>query len=80
MPDEASASSLIDGVPPDAPGSREIGFSVPDRYNASAILFDNLMASGYRVAVTECWILDEVAPPRSLSLREVHFGCNQRKF
>jgi hypothetical protein len=25
---------LIDGVLPDAPGSREIGFSVPDRYNA----------------------------------------------
>ena len=50
MPDEASG--LIDGVPPDAPGTREIGFSVPDRYNASAILFDNLMASGYRVAVT----------------------------
>ena len=52
MPDEASPSGLIDGVPPDAPGSREIGFSVPDRYNASAILFDNLMGSGYRVAVT----------------------------
>jgi hypothetical protein len=39
---------LIDGVLPDAPGSREIGFSVPDRYNASAIPFDNLMGSGYR--------------------------------
>ena len=50
MPDEASG--LIDGVPADAPGTREIGFSVPDRYNASAILFDNLMASGYRCAVT----------------------------
>jgi benzoate-CoA ligase family protein len=50
MPDEASG--LIDSVPLDAPGTREIGFSVPDRYNASAILFDNLMASGYRVAVT----------------------------
>jgi benzoate-CoA ligase family protein len=50
MPDEASG--LIDGVPPDAPGIREIGFSVPNRYNASAILFDNLMASGHRVAVT----------------------------
>lgn len=49
MPDEASASGLIDGVPPDAPGSREI---IPDRNNASAILFDNLMGSGYRVAVT----------------------------
>jgi acyl-CoA synthetase (AMP-forming)/AMP-acid ligase II len=52
MPDEAYASGLIDGVPPDAPGGREIGFSVPDRYNASAILFDNLMGSGYRFAVT----------------------------
>ena len=51
MPDDVSG--LIDGVPRDAPGTREIGFSVPDRYNASAILFDNLMAaSGYRCAVT----------------------------
>jgi hypothetical protein len=48
MPDEASDSGLIDGVLPDAPGTYEIGFSVPDRYNASAIPFDNLMGSGYR--------------------------------
>lgn len=31
-----------DKVPHDAPGSREIGFDIPERYNASRILFDNL--------------------------------------
>ena len=31
-----------DQVPPDCPGAHEIGFSIPARYNASRILFDNL--------------------------------------
>ncbi|MVA81398.1 benzoate-CoA ligase family protein [Agrobacterium vitis] len=31
-----------DSVPRDAHGAREIGFELPDIYNASAILFDNL--------------------------------------
>jgi acetyl-CoA synthetase len=40
-------------VPPDAPGSREIGFAIPERYNASAILTGNLAAGrGSRIAVT----------------------------
>ena len=44
---------IADPVPRDAPGAREIGFFVPERYNASAILFDNLAAGrGDRVAVT----------------------------
>ncbi len=33
---------IADKVPDDCPGAREIGFAVPARYNASAILFDNL--------------------------------------
>src|SRR5690242_9588502 len=33
---------IADSVPPDNPGAREIGFSLPARYNASRILFDNL--------------------------------------
>ena len=33
---------IADGVPPDSPGAKEIGFSIPARYNASRILFDNL--------------------------------------
>ncbi|MDH3715662.1 MAG: AMP-binding protein, partial [Gammaproteobacteria bacterium] len=37
-------TDIADLVPADAPGSREIGFAVPKRYNASAILFDNLAA------------------------------------
>jgi benzoate-CoA ligase family protein len=34
--------AIADGVPPDNPGAREIGFTIPARYNASRILFDNL--------------------------------------
>jgi benzoate-CoA ligase family protein len=46
-------TTIADSVPRDAPGAREIGFFVPERYNASAILFDNL-TSGHadRTAVT----------------------------
>ena len=40
----AAMPELEDRVPSDAPGVREIGFSVPERYNASTILFDNLAA------------------------------------
>jgi acetyl-CoA synthetase len=44
---------ITDPVMRDAAGTREIGFSVPERYNASAILFDNLTAGrGARSAVT----------------------------
>ena len=51
--DMSDARRSRDAVPRDAPGTREIGFSVPDRYNASAILFDNLVAGrGDRRAVT----------------------------
>jgi acetyl-CoA synthetase len=50
---QALPHPIMDCVPDDSPGAREIGFSVPDRYNASAILFDNLTAGrGERVAVT----------------------------
>jgi benzoate-CoA ligase family protein len=39
-------------VPWDCPGAREIGFTIPERYNASAVLFDNLAAGrGERPAV-----------------------------
>jgi acetyl-CoA synthetase len=45
--------SLEDAVPRDAPSAREIGFSLPERYNASAILYDNLAAGrGTHPAVT----------------------------
>ena len=37
-------TDITDRVPHDAPGIREIGFHVPDRYNASSILFNNLAA------------------------------------
>jgi benzoate-CoA ligase family protein len=48
----SGALSLPDRVPWDAPGAQEIGFSVPERYNASAVLFDNLRAGrGERLAV-----------------------------
>jgi benzoate-CoA ligase family protein len=51
MPDDVSAATA-DLVPQDAAGNREIGFTVPGRYNASAILFDNLKGRGHRCAVT----------------------------
>jgi benzoate-CoA ligase family protein len=48
-----SSVIIADPVPRDAPGAREIGFFVPERYNASAILFDNLsVGRGERIAVT----------------------------
>src|SRR6202790_335504 len=38
----APAQPVLDAVPPDSPGAREIGFTIAQRYNASRILFDNL--------------------------------------
>ncbi len=38
----STETQLIDTVPAGSPGSVEIGFSCPEQYNASAILFDNL--------------------------------------
>jgi benzoate-CoA ligase family protein len=35
-------NEIADQVPLDSPGAREIGFALPERYNASRILFDNL--------------------------------------
>ena len=35
----------------DAPGAREIGFAVPERYNASHLLYDNLATRAGKVAV-----------------------------
>ena len=44
---------IADQVPPDNPGSREIGFTIPERYNASRILFDNLARGrGEHLALT----------------------------
>lgn len=36
--------AIVDHVPDDAAGAQEIGFEIPERYNASEILFDNLRA------------------------------------
>jgi benzoate-CoA ligase family protein len=49
----SNPAPIADPVPRDAAGAREIGFFIPERYNASAILFDNLGAGrGERTAVT----------------------------
>jgi benzoate-CoA ligase family protein len=49
----AASSRIDDQVPPDGSGAREIGFSVPQTYNASRILFDNLdKGNGDRLALT----------------------------
>ena len=48
----AIPNKIVDSVPDDASGTREIGFAVPARYNASRILFDNIAAKrGDRLAV-----------------------------
>jgi benzoate-CoA ligase family protein len=50
---ETVTPEIRDHVPADSAGAREIGFSVPDRYNASRILFDNLAEGrGDRPALT----------------------------
>lgn len=36
------SNEIRDQVPADSPGAREIGFAVPQIYNASRVLFDNL--------------------------------------
>ena len=44
---------ITDQVPSDSPGAREIGFAMPQSYNASRILFDNLLhGRGERLALT----------------------------
>jgi len=50
---EARRSGRIsDPVPADTQAAREIGFEIPDRYNASSILFDNLLAGrGEKIAL-----------------------------
>src|ERR1700756_5957668 len=46
------AHEIADGVPRDNPGAREIGFELPERYNASRVLFDNLAkGNGDRTAL-----------------------------
>ncbi|MBI5265173.1 MAG: benzoate-CoA ligase family protein [Bradyrhizobium sp.] len=44
---------IADQVPADSPGAREIGFAIPERYNASRVLFDNLAKGrGDKIALT----------------------------
>jgi benzoate-CoA ligase family protein len=57
-------TAIADPVPAENPGSREIGFSLPQRYNASRVLFDNLTAGhGDRIAL--------LGPGGRLSYREL---------
>jgi benzoate-CoA ligase family protein len=44
---------IADPCPLDTPGARAIGFTVPERYNAASILFDNIdRGNGARTAIT----------------------------
>jgi hypothetical protein len=46
-------TEIADQVPQDSPGAHEIGFALPERYNASRILFDNLgNGNAERLALT----------------------------
>jgi acyl-coenzyme A synthetase/AMP-(fatty) acid ligase len=48
----SATAEVADLVPRNAPSSLEIGFAVPERYNASAILYENLpRGRGERVAL-----------------------------
>src|ERR1700720_1033595 len=52
-PKPPGSVEIVDAVPRDSPGAQEIGFTIPDRYNASRILFDNLgNGRGDRMALT----------------------------
>ncbi len=58
------AREIADGVPRDNPGAREIGFQIPERYNASRVLFDNLAkGNGDRTAL--------IGPAGTRSYREL---------
>lgn len=49
---ERREGRMADPVAADSPGAREIGFTLPERYNASSMLFDNLAAGrGDKVAL-----------------------------
>ncbi|MEA2941703.1 MAG: hypothetical protein QOD09_2232 [Bradyrhizobium sp.] len=51
-PDPEQTREIADKVPASSPGALEIGFTIPDRYNASRILFDNLSRGrGERFAI-----------------------------
>jgi acetyl-CoA synthetase len=51
-PDPDKVREIADKVPPHSPGALEIGFSIPQAYNASRILFDNLSCGrGERLAL-----------------------------
>jgi len=50
--EKSDTAQLIDRVPRSGDAATEIGFTVPDRYNAAALLFDNLTkGNGERTAV-----------------------------
>jgi hypothetical protein len=53
MMEPTTAGRIADAVPPDGAAAREINFKIPERYNASDVLFHNL-ADGQsdRLAVT----------------------------
>src|SRR6266481_1601422 len=55
---------IADRVPSNSPGAAEIGFAIPERYNASRILFDNLSnGRGDRLAL--------IGPAGTRSYREL---------
>src|SRR6266403_3578011 len=55
---------IADRVPSNSPGAAEIGFTIPERYNASRILFDNLSnGRGDRLAL--------IGPAGTRSYREL---------
>jgi benzoate-CoA ligase family protein len=59
---------IEDQVPHDCDGAREIGFQIPERYNASRVLFDNLVkGNGDRPAL--------IGPAGSLTYKQLCDGA-----
>ena len=50
-PKPDATREIADRVPPDSPGASEIGFTIPQQYNASRILFDNLSGTAAPTAL-----------------------------
>jgi 2-polyprenyl-6-methoxyphenol hydroxylase-like FAD-dependent oxidoreductase len=42
---------IVDPVPRDAPGAREVAFTVPERYNASSLLYENVERRPDKIAL-----------------------------
>jgi hypothetical protein len=67
MPSPALLEAPVDRVPHKAPGSLEIGFSVPSRYNASAGIVPAVVARERSRVASAFRLLRAASPTRKTS-------------